>query len=151
MTDKKKTPPTTKIEPITRELLCILTDAEVNDCARRAAFKDQKYDEVVIEYEQVKKAWKEKLDILVKDRKKLQSEAREGKTMRNVPCEVHFVYDAKPNARVDVIRLDTGEVFETRSMSDGEKQQHFPFEEPDMDDELGGNEDDEKDDDERPD
>lgn len=134
--DKNKEPPKTKIEPCTRDLLCILTPDEINAANMRASFKDNEYDEESLKYDEIKKLWKKKLDDITAERKRLQRSAREGKEFRNVDCEIRYVFSASP-PRVETVRLDTGELIDTRAMSAAELQTLLPFQEPDVDDEFG--------------
>lgn len=58
---------------------------------------------------------------------------------RQVHCERRMNYET---GKVVDVRLDTGEVIEERDMSDAEKQRGLPFDQPDVDDEFGDDEDD---------
>ena len=128
--------PKTKIESITKDLLCQLTPAEISDAAIRASFKDGEHDKAQSDFAEVKETWKEKLKKMNTERRELQQMAREGKTVRRVDCEMRFIFSAKP-PRVDTVRLDLGEVIETRPMSQAEVQgELFPESKHDIDDEF---------------
>ena len=54
--------------------------------------------------------------------KKLAFEVRKGEAVQNVLVEARFASD---NSRVEIVRLDTGEIFETRPVTEEERQMEF--------------------------
>jgi len=121
-TEDKKPP--MKVESCTKDLLCDLTPTEINDAAVKASFRDAEHDQLEVDFAEVKTGWKKKIKDKNDERRRLQQMAREGKVVRNVACEMRYLWVEK---RVDTVRLDTGEIFETRPMSAAELEMEFDY------------------------
>ena len=108
----------------TRTLPCVLTDDELlarGDALARqhAAIKDEEAAQAG-----EKKRMKEALDELTGEQARLARIVRDKAEPRDVECRI--VHDYATQA-VQVVRTDTGEVIESRAMTDRERQIGLPM------------------------
>lgn len=102
-----------------RELPCVLTEAEMSQRAQDTAQKLAQIDEIESQRKSANIAFKKQLTALNADMRQLSREFREGRAMRDVPCELWIYPDED---RAELVRTDTGEVIFKRALEPSEKQ-----------------------------
>lgn len=137
MAKKKQDEKRIKIEKITKNLRCDLSEKDVAERSDRVAHliakKETKEEELKLQTKQAKN----EIGMVEAEITHLASEVRDRATYRDIECERQYrISDGKV---VDV-RLDTGEEVFERAMTAAELQGELPFE-GDVDDEFGGEED----------
>jgi hypothetical protein len=136
-----------KTQGFTQNLVCVLTREEREQYSIDMANKLGERDHLEAEFDGVKKAWKGKLEDVDLAVSALSSKVRENRELRVVRCKRLLDYETKT---VTEIRQDTGEVMDSRPMSDAELQQELDFgsNDPDSEFDTEENEEDEEKDDE---
>lgn len=116
------------VTPFTRQvsevLDCVLTDDEQRDRGRQLADALAAVGAFESKQKNEKQIAKDALETLEGECARLAGIVRAGKEPRTIPVRV--VHDDK-RLMVDKIRLDTGEVFASRTMTEFEKQRALPF------------------------
>lgn len=105
-------------------LVCVLSDDEQRDRGRQLAEAVEAVTNEQVTQKAAKDEMKDRLDEMQAERTRLAVIVREGKEKRLVP--VRFDYD-DALGKVHKTRLDTGEVYESRAMTDEERQRALPF------------------------
>lgn len=108
-----------KVEPYVQQLACGLKREEVEERAQRAAHLLADRDNQEAKFDEERKAQKAVLQRIDNEIRSVSQEVREKVTYRDVKCERRYIY---ADGKVQDVRLDTGEVFAERAMSDAEKQ-----------------------------
>lgn len=108
---------------IERELLCGLTDEEVQSRGRLLSETVTTIDEINEARTAAAKQFKERVTGLVELQRRLSKAIRERAEMRMVVCAVQFHRPSEGMKRI--VRTDTGEVLCEEPMTDGEKQLHL--------------------------
>lgn len=109
---------------VSRVLACTLTDEEQRERGRQLAEAIKAVDECDAAHETKRKAMKEELGGLQAEVDRLAGIVREGREDRSV--QVRIDYD-EARSLVHYTRLDTGELTESRAMTEDEKQRVLPF------------------------
>ncbi len=112
-----------RIEKITRNLPCRLTDVELKDFGRRLAVKCEDIAAEESRQKDQKSEMKARLDGMESERATLAIVVRRQEEQRDVECEETFDYEL---GKVTVTRTDTGEEIRVRPMSNEERQQPLP-------------------------
>lgn len=102
-----------------RDLTCALTREEVEERAQEAAALVERRDQKEADFKEQAKRWKNEISALDVEHRIVSSEVRSRTTVRNVECERVFDYTA---GLVIETRTDTGEVINSRKMTDSERQ-----------------------------
>ncbi len=102
------------------ELVCQLTETEIQDRAYDAGQTDQQIMAKETDFEVVRKEHKGEVEALMNRRRDLLREIRERQTRRDVECVVERIYS--PEFVVRMTRTDTGEVVRERPMTMEERQ-----------------------------
>lgn len=102
-----------------RDLTCALTREEVEERAQEAAALVERRDQKEADFKEQAKRWKNEISALDVEHRIVSSEVRSKSTVRPVECERVFDYVA---GLVIETRTDTGEVINSRKMSDSERQ-----------------------------
>lgn len=109
------------------ELDCILTDDEQRDRGRQLADALADVAQFHAEQKSAKETAKDRLETLQGECNRLARIVRAGHETR--PVRVQIVHDDR-RLMVDKVRLDTGETFASRTMTESEKQRALPFVKP---------------------
>lgn len=121
---------------VVRNLAVSLSDAEVLEFGRRLAQANSDCHNEEERQKQVKTELKSKLEGFELERNRLAGMVASGRENRDVPCDMVFDYS---RLIVEVIRLDTKEVVETRRMTEAEQQRSL-FGEKKENEQFGGTE-----------
>lgn len=116
--------------PVRRLLPCPLSEQEQLELARRTAQVEQELMAVDEEYRRLKAEKYAELKAKSVEFSECLAKMRAGAEDREVECEERYDYG---NGTVYVVRLDTLDVVETRSMTPQERQQKLDLPEPDQD------------------
>lgn len=116
------------MKEIVLDLMCELSDMEINDRAQQLSSTLQRYDEIEIEKKNSAKQYADLLGELGGQTRKLSGIIRRRAESRPVMCAVAFHSPAAGSKRI--IRKDTGEIVKEEAMSHAEMQNNL-FEERD--------------------
>jgi len=135
----------TETETITRFLPVPLTPEEFTEKAQELVRIDNEIDDLDAAQKSAAKYTKEKIGGLLSDKRELQEAIKTKQERRPVDC----VFEPDFTARVlRLVRLDTGEIVEERTMTADELQGELRYPKADSgDDEPEGDTDDERDED----
>jgi hypothetical protein len=123
---------------VVRNLAVHLSDAEILEYGRRLAQANSDVHNEEERQKQVKTELKSKLEGFELERTRLSSIVSSGRENRDIPCDMVFDYS---RLIVEVIRLDTKEVAETRRMTEAEQQRKLFDDRPkEADEQFGGKE-----------
>src|SRR3972149_385804 len=120
-------------EPFQRQLSCQLTREEVEERARESAQLLERRDQFEDELKSAQKSGKARLTEMEAELRRLATEVRDRAVLRLTQCERRLDYDA---GTVSEVRGDTGEVIQTRKMTDDEKQRELDLGGGDVDKEF---------------
>lgn len=106
-------------KPINRILAVPLTTIEKVDFGRRLAMLHQEYAQVEREKKSSADDFKDRLEILDGQTSSLARVVRDGEEFRDVECTWRYLFEANTK---ELIRMDTGEIVETTTISSEERQ-----------------------------
>lgn len=116
-----KRPKSKKVEPFKRQFRVVLAEKEKADRRVKLLNVLDEIDELRLKFEAAKSLLKAELDAKQGSVDAIRLDIRAGE-LREVDCEREFNYGT---LTVQDVRLDTGEVFNERKMSDSERQLHI--------------------------
>jgi len=138
---KKQDEKKIKVEKITKNLRCDLSEKDVAERSDRVAHliakKETKEEELKLQQKQAKN----EIGMVEAEIAHLASEVRDRATYRDIECERQYRIS---EGKVVDVRLDTNEVVFERALMAAELQGELPFP-GDVDDEFGGGDDSEED------
>lgn len=113
----------TRIEKITKNLPCKLTEVELKEFGRKLAVKCEDIAAEESRQKDQKSEMKARLDGMESERATLAIVVRRQEEQRDVEVEEFYDYAA---GKVTQTRLDTGEKIRVRPMTNEERQQPLP-------------------------
>ncbi len=111
-------------EPFYEELPCALDSQELVLKSKQLAQLLCDQANVELEKKEANATFKEQLDDIDKRMSALALEVRTGREYREVPCTERADY---ADNRVEIVRMDTGEVVRIRPLLQGERQEALPY------------------------
>lgn len=123
-----------KTVKLTRDLVCSLTREEVAKYAEDLAQLIDREATTTSDFDSVKKTWKGKLEDIKREILSTSTKVREHKEIRLVKCQKELDFES---GEVRLVRMDTGEIIETRPMSAVERQKELDFD-GSLEDEFDG-------------
>lgn len=107
----------------TRNLECVLSDAEWKEAAATLADAQGQLARITAESQLSAKAFKRRLLSVQEGIEELAAKVSTHRETRQVDCELHFDHET---LIASLVRLDTGEVIEQREMTPAERQVALP-------------------------
>src|SRR5262245_35090842 len=104
---------------ITRKLPCLLTDEDLLDRGKQLANAEHDYGLVEAELKEAKADFKDQLDAIEERISELTTAIRDRVETRDVECSINNNFGT---LQKEVIRSDTGEIVETYTMTEAERQ-----------------------------
>jgi hypothetical protein len=114
-----KKQPKTKTEQCKKYLPCVLTQEEITAYAIKAVDEMNRAEALDAEAKEEAKYFKERIGRCLANMRQNQYIAKRGKEDREVECERVFDWN---DGTVSIVRLDTGEIHDTRPMEKDELQ-----------------------------
>lgn len=111
------------ITKVTRSLMVSLTEAEIRSCATELARVTASQAELEDEKKAVTSGFKQKIDRCVADCRALAQKVTTKRELRDIDCE----WSPTPAGKMELTRMDTGEVIDTRKMTEEERQESLPL------------------------
>ena len=111
-------------EPFYEELPCALDSQEMVLKSKQLAQLLCDQSNIELEKKEANASFKEQLDDIDTKMSALALEVRTGREYREVPCTERADYQ---DNRVEIIRMDTGEVVRIRPLLQGERQEALPY------------------------
>ncbi len=111
------------ITKVTRALMVSLTEAEIRSCATELARVTAQQAELEGEKKAVTSGFKNKIDRCVADSRALAQKITTKRELRDVDCE----WSPTTAGKMQLTRMDTGEVIDTRKMTEEERQESLPL------------------------
>lgn len=124
-----KTNTNTIPDTISKSLLCKLTDEQRKDFGIKLATTLEEVQRVEEEKKRNADHYKDRIGGLQATADELRRKVSTGQEWRDVECTVEFD-DPTPGIK-SVVRIDNGEVVETKAMTDADKQFVLALDEPD--------------------
>jgi len=111
------------ITKVTRSLMVSLTEAEIRSCATELARVTAQQAELEDEKKAVTSGFKNRIDRCVADCRALAQKVTTKRELRDIDCE----WSPSDGGKMILTRTDTGEVIDTRKMTEEEQQQNLPL------------------------
>ena len=108
------------------ELECILTEKEIATYSGELARLTQEQAEIESRKKQITADFKAKIDACIATTRVIARKVSSGKEMRDV--EVRWDYNYRENVKT-LFRLDTGEIVDTKALTESERQMCLKLEE----------------------
>lgn len=112
-----------RVEKVTKNLPCKLTEAELKDFGRKLAVKCEDIAAEESRQKDQKSEMKARLDGMESERAQLAIVVRRQEEQRDVECTETFDYEL---GKVTIVRTDTGDEIRVRPMTTEERQQVLP-------------------------
>jgi hypothetical protein len=111
------------ITKVTRSLMVSLTEAEIRSCATELARVTASQAELEDEKKAVTSGFKNRIDRCVADCRALAQKVTTKRELRDIDCE----WQPTDGGKMMLIRTDTGEIIDSRKMTEEEHQQSLPL------------------------
>ena len=108
---------------ITRSLMVSLTENEIRSCATELARVTASQAELEDEKKAVTSGFKNRIDRCVADCRALAQKVTTRRELRDIDCE----WSPTDGGKMILTRTDTGEIIDTRKMTEEEHQQSLPL------------------------
>lgn len=110
-------------DKVTRSLMVTLSKDEVSTYAKELARVTAKQAELEDEKKAVTSDFKGRIDRCTADCQTLAQRVTTGRELRDIDCE----WQPSKDGKMILVRLDTGEIIDTRKMTEEEQQQSLPL------------------------
>ena len=111
------------ITKVTRSLMVSLTENEIRSCATELARVTASQAELEDEKKAVTSGFKNRIDRCVADCRALAQKVTTKRELRDIDCE----WSPTDGGKMILTRTDTGEIIDTRKMTEEEHQQSLPL------------------------
>ena len=112
------------ITKVTRSLMVSLTENEIRSCATELARVTASQETLEDEKKAVTSGFKNRIDRCVADCRALAQKVTTRRELRDIDCE----WQPSESGKMLLARLDTGEIIDSRKMTEEEQQQALPLE-----------------------
>ena len=111
------------ITKVTRSLMVSLTENEIRSCATELARVTASQAELEDDKKAVTSGFKNRIDRCVADCRALAQKVTTKRELRDIDCE----WSPTDGGKMILTRTDTGEIIDTRKMTEEEHQQSLPL------------------------